>query len=105
MAIQYIQKTPELLANIGTQIIRSSTAKELGHYGDNGDLRVYTTFSLHYLRTQKTANICVRHVDYVKATMVAQHVNTIILLMMNLRVLSPVLVKYFEKFPTMMKDH
>ena len=103
-ATRYIQKTPELPANIGTQLIRSNTAKGLGHCGDNGDRLVYITFSLHYRRTPRTANFHVKRVDYVKASMVAQHANTIILLTMNLPVQSPVLVKHFEKYPTMTKD-
>ena len=32
VAIRYIQKTPALPDNIGTQIIQSNTVKGLGHY-------------------------------------------------------------------------
>ena len=40
--IQYTQKTLELPANIGTQLIQSNMVRELEPYGDNDVLLEYT---------------------------------------------------------------
>ena len=92
--------------SIGHLNILFSTASELRHFGSIDALLAFTTCLQFYLLKQTQCAIHAKTVDWNNLTLDVLNVNTTTYPRTSkLHFLPQELVKYYEKYQTMMKDH